>query len=68
MDCDRLREDRMIPYSEALTTAVFKDDARVCSGTRETNVAVEFASGRELMYTLNAVYEDMKSLINLDDL
>ena len=67
-------EDGMVPYNEAkrlITTAVFEDDAIVYVKGREKrtwlwNLLLD--NERECIYieTLDAVYEDMESLTNLD--
>ena len=62
----------MVPYNEAkrlITAAVFEDDAIVYVKGREKrtwlwNLLLD--DKRERMYTLDAIYEDMESLTNLD--
>jgi len=67
-------EDGMIPYNEAkrlITTAVFEDDAIVYVKGREKrtwlwNLLLDDERERVYIDTLDAVYEDVESLTNLD--
>ncbi|KYN19362.1 hypothetical protein ALC57_08307 [Trachymyrmex cornetzi] len=67
-------EDGRIPYSEAkrlITAAVFEDDAIVYVKGLEKrtwlwNLLLDDERERVYIETLDAVYEDMESLINLD--
>ncbi|KYQ48812.1 hypothetical protein ALC60_12135 [Trachymyrmex zeteki] len=67
-------EDRMVPYSEAkrlITTAIFEDNAVVHVKGREKrtwlwNLLLDDERERMYIETLDAVYEDMESLTNLD--
>ncbi|EGI60448.1 hypothetical protein G5I_11346 [Acromyrmex echinatior] len=64
----------MVPYNEAkclITTAVFEDDAVVYVKGREKrtwlwNLLLDDEGERMYIETLDAVYEDMESLSNLD--
>jgi len=64
----------MIPYNEAkrlITTAVFEDDAIVYVKGREKrtwlwNLLLDDERERVYIDTLDAVYEDVESLTNLD--
>ena len=67
-------EDGMIPYNEAkrlITVAVFEDDAIVYVKGREKrtwlwNLLLDDERERVYIDTLDAVYEDIESLTNLD--
>ena len=67
-------EDEMVPYNEAkrlITAAVFEDDAIVYVKGREKrtwlwNLLLDDERERMYIDTLDAVYEDIESLTNLD--
>jgi len=65
-------KDGMVPYNEAkrlITTAVFEDNAVVSRDVKNEylwNLLLDDERERMYIKTLNAVYEDMESLSNLD--